>query len=300
MSDGRRTYLQCDYGQIHARVWGAGDPVVLLHWTPGSGAMLAHIGAALAEEGFEAWALDMLGFGRSDRPPAAEGWTQARHGGAIADALSGAGLGGVTLCGGHMGAEVALEASLARPGLAARLVLDGVASDWNPETRAQMIAAGGYQAPAYDADGAPLHWAWDRTMWIWSAWRPGLEVDAETAPVLHQAVIDLMETGFDIRPMGEAFSAYPARERLALANAPCLALTADSDTLRSHFPTTVRALPDAKGHVFPGLHPAHRPSGGPGYARVLAAFIRGEPMDWLTAEDDLAPSDAAGASYSST
>jgi len=146
MSDGRRTYLQCDYGQIHARVWGAGDPVVLLHWTPGSGAMLAHIGAALAEEGFEAWALDMLGFGRSDRPPAAEGWTQARHGGAIADALSGAGLGGVTLCGGHMGAEVALEASLARPGLAqdgGRLVVTGTGEVEAVPDLATLLRPGG-------------------------------------------------------------------------------------------------------------------------------------------------------------
>lgn len=286
----RRCYIESPEGQIHARCFGPkdGPPVVLLHWTPGSGAMLSHIGTALGALGYAAWALDLLGYGQSDTPQA-EGWSQVRHGNALAAALRGAGLKDVTLMGGHMGGEVALECAVAAPDLVSRLVLDGIATDWTPAFRQELIAKIGYAPPDYDEAGAPLMWAWEKTLWLWKAWVPGLQVNAQSAPVLHQAMSDLMASGLQPGPMAVAFGAHPSRERLALIRQPVLALTAGSDTLRDQYPSTVQAIPDVRGHVFDGVHPCHRLDGGPDYAAVLHAFISGSREAWLGKNDDLAP-----------
>ena len=294
----RRQYLDSLEGQFHVRRFGdpAGRAVVLLHWTPGSGAMLAHAGAALGALGHDVWVPDLLGFGLSDKPEPA-GWTQQRHGAALAAALRDAGLRSIVLHGGHMGGEVAMETAIAAPALIDAVVLDGIATDWSPAQRGEILGQIGYAPPAYDGQGSPLGWGWEKTLWLWQAWVPGLTVDAHWAATLHQAMLDVMHTGFAPGAMKEAFGAYPAAERLALIRQPVLALSADSDTLRAHLPNTVGALHDVRAHVFAGVHPCHRPDGGADYAAVLDRFIRGDARGWLTKDDDLSPGANTSAGY---
>lgn len=54
--------------RLHAAIQGKGPPVLLLHGYPGLAYSWRHQMAPLAEAGYRAIALDLRGFGRSDRP----------------------------------------------------------------------------------------------------------------------------------------------------------------------------------------------------------------------------------------
>ena len=274
MTAPKRLYLECDFGQVHARRWGeaAAPAVVLLHWTPGSGAHFDEVGPALARRGYQALALDMLGFGRSDRPPLP--WTQAAHAEQLWQALDSGGYGEIALLGGHMGGEVAIEMARRRPGQVKALIVDGVGAHWDHDKRAAMIAAIDYSAPPADAAGSHMAWAWGKVELLWGAWAPGHDVSAYER-LLHQAMIDLLEPRFDIRPMGDAFTAYDPNLSLPDVAVRTLILTADSDTLRQGFEAALATTPGALGHVFEGVHPVHRPGGGEDYAAVVDAFLAG-------------------------
>ncbi|MEO0411047.1 MAG: alpha/beta hydrolase [Pseudomonadota bacterium] len=288
----QRSYWRSPEGQFHVRRYGqaGGQAMVLLHWTPGSGAMLAHVGTALGEKGYDVYALDMLGFGMSDKPDP-QTWTQARHGAALAAAIKGAGLKDVVVHGGHMGGEVAMECAIHAPERVSHVILDGIATDWPPAQRQAIIEQIGYDPPAYDDAGAPLTWGWEKTLWLWGAWAPGLKTGQHWNPTLHQAMTDVMLTAFAPGAMRAAFGIYDAVRQLPKVRKPVLALTADSDTLRTQFPSTVKALSDVKGHVFDGVHPCHRPDGGQVYADVIDAYLTGANHPWLGKGDDLAPAE---------
>jgi 2-hydroxy-6-oxo-6-(2'-aminophenyl)hexa-2,4-dienoate hydrolase len=109
---------------------GGGEPVVLIHGG-GAGAD-AHgnwrtVMPILAEH-FRVVALDMVGFGRTDKP-SGDGFVYSqdarnRH---LADFLDALGLGPATLIGNSMGGATAIGVSIARPDLVKRLVLMGSA-----------------------------------------------------------------------------------------------------------------------------------------------------------------------------
>ena len=57
-----------DGTSLYYKDWGQGQPVVLLHGWPLTGATFDDLGMALAEQGFRAIIPDRRGFGRSDQP----------------------------------------------------------------------------------------------------------------------------------------------------------------------------------------------------------------------------------------
>jgi 2-hydroxy-6-oxo-6-(2'-aminophenyl)hexa-2,4-dienoate hydrolase len=109
---------------------GSGEPVVLIH---GGGAGADAHGnwrtvMPLLAEHFRVVALDMVGFGRTDKP-SADGFVYSqdarnRH---LADFLDALKLGPATLIGNSMGGATAIGVSIARPDLVRRLVLMGSA-----------------------------------------------------------------------------------------------------------------------------------------------------------------------------
>lgn len=92
---------------LHLRRTGTGVPVVLIHGVAGSGLIW---GATVAEmgNGFEAIAVDLLGYGYSPKPPLR--YTPCRHVGEIHRTIKGAGIcEPVVVMGLSMGAILALE-----------------------------------------------------------------------------------------------------------------------------------------------------------------------------------------------
>jgi pimeloyl-ACP methyl ester carboxylesterase len=270
MSGIRYCYLDTDYGQIHARCAGSGEPVVLLHLTPGSGAQFDHVLPHLADQGYEVWALDLLGNGRS--APLPEGYRFETGAEAIAQAVDAAGLRGVKLVSGHMSAQMAVEAVVTRPELATHLVMDGLPL-WDRATRERIIGLFDNSAPAPQEDGSHVLEAWRRALHLHRAWNPQLAMDAPGARRLNRALIDSLEQGVDMHRGAAAFLAYEVRPQLEKLTLPILVTTATDDTLYDQHEATMAALPQAHSHEFQGAHPRHRDAAAAEYVQVLVDFF---------------------------
>jgi haloalkane dehalogenase len=115
-------YVEVDSGdgeQLRMATYTAGPTegpvIVLLHGEPSWSYLYRNVMARLAERGFRSVAVDLVGFGRSDKPTEIADHSYARHVGWVRAALEdGLGLSGVTVLaqdwGGLIGLRLAVEA----------------------------------------------------------------------------------------------------------------------------------------------------------------------------------------------
>ncbi|MFB4281463.1 haloalkane dehalogenase [Nonomuraea sp. MTCD27] len=100
-----------------------GQPVVLLHGEPSWSFLYRHVLPELAAAGLRAIAVDLVGFGRSDKPADLADHTYARHvewtRALLLDAL---GLDGMTIVGQDWGGLIGLRIAAEHPGSVARIV----------------------------------------------------------------------------------------------------------------------------------------------------------------------------------
>ncbi len=156
-----RAFLRTAHGLIHYRhVAGAASaerpPVVLAHGGPGSSAGLVPLIRSLGVDR-PVLAPDMMGNGDSDPPPSQQTTIGFYAEGLIA-AMDAVGFERVDLYGHHTGAQVVIEAAIARPDRVRRLVLDGVGL-FPPSLKAEFLDL---YAPAIapEASGAHLSRLW--------------------------------------------------------------------------------------------------------------------------------------------
>jgi pimeloyl-ACP methyl ester carboxylesterase len=110
-------------GAMHVDRYGhGGPPVVLLHAFGTSSFLWRHVGPMLARQGHTAFALDLFGYGESDRPWDADFGiaAQAEY---LDRALTALRVGHPTLVGVGIGGSVALRLAATRPERVTRLVL---------------------------------------------------------------------------------------------------------------------------------------------------------------------------------
>jgi haloalkane dehalogenase len=101
-----------------------GEVVLMLHGEPSWSYLYRHVMARLAERGLRAVAVDLVGFGRSDKPVAVADHTYARHVEWIREAVvDRLGLSDVTLLCQDWGGLIGLRVVTETPGLAARIVV---------------------------------------------------------------------------------------------------------------------------------------------------------------------------------
>src|SRR3990172_3827194 len=104
---------------LHYRVLGVGPDVLLIHGWASSWRMWQATMESLAPR-FRCWALDLAGFGDSDKP--SNGWYALPNYTAIACAFAeAAGLERAHLGGHSMGGMIALDLAAAQPGFVRRL-----------------------------------------------------------------------------------------------------------------------------------------------------------------------------------
>ncbi|GAA3225943.1 haloalkane dehalogenase [Nonomuraea helvata] len=100
-----------------------GEPVVLLHGEPTWSFLYRHVMRELAAAGLRAMAVDLVGFGRSDKPVDPAEHTYARHvewtRALLMDALN---LGRITVVGQDWGGLIGLRIAAEHPGRIARIV----------------------------------------------------------------------------------------------------------------------------------------------------------------------------------
>ncbi|WP_158276656.1 MULTISPECIES: alpha/beta fold hydrolase [Solirubrobacterales] len=101
-----------------------GPPVVLVHGLLFSQKLMTPVAQELAHRGYRAITLDLLGHGRSDRPPAMQEYSMAAFGRQIVGLLDHLGIERAVLHGLSLGANSALEAAVIAPDRVQGLVIE--------------------------------------------------------------------------------------------------------------------------------------------------------------------------------
>lgn len=104
-------FLQVDGLRTHYQVRGEGPDVLLIHGWTSSWRMWERTMQRLSDAGFRAWALDLIGFGDSDKPY--PGWYSIpAYGALIGDFCQVARISSPFIVGHSMGSSIALELAL--------------------------------------------------------------------------------------------------------------------------------------------------------------------------------------------
>src|SRR3954465_12759133 len=117
-----------DGGQLQVATYSAGPEdggvVLALHGEPSWSYLYRHVMRRLAERGLRTVAVDLVGFGRSDKPTEAADHSYARHVEWVREAVvDGLGLSAVTLLCQDWGGLIGLRVVTENPELAARIVV---------------------------------------------------------------------------------------------------------------------------------------------------------------------------------
>jgi haloalkane dehalogenase len=115
-------------GQLRVATYSAGpadgEVVLLLHGEPSWSYLYRHVMAGLAAHGLRSVAIDLVGFGRSDKPTKGSDHTYARHVEWIrAAVVDGLGLSGATLLCQDWGGLIGLRVVTETPEIASRIVV---------------------------------------------------------------------------------------------------------------------------------------------------------------------------------
>lgn len=226
---------------LHFRRLGKGPPVVLLHESPRSSAVLMPLARAL-EERFTVLALDTPGYGLSDPLPLARPET-TDFADAIVASLRGLKLGGgagrVPVYGTHTGAALAVDMAARHPDLVSGAVLDG----YPMFSRAEKDRHAALYLPPFDPawDGGTVARLWSRirdqyTFFPWYVQGEETRLRRDPPPPAQQnAVIrDVLMAGPHYATAYAAAFRYDADAGLAGVRAPLHFATREDDLLFSH------------------------------------------------------------------
>ena len=135
-------------GSLHVERYGhGGTPVVLLHGFTTSSFLWRHVGGELARLGHTAFAVDLFGYGESDRPWDAD-YGVASQAEYLDRALTALRINQPTIAGVGLGGSVALRLAATRPERVDRLVLVNTAAfDLLPGREVRMVQAATARSP---------------------------------------------------------------------------------------------------------------------------------------------------------
>ncbi len=267
----KKGYVDTSRGQLHIRhVDGvSGPPVILLHWAPGTGRQYRYVMPHLAAAGYAPYAVDLMGFGRSDLRGMA--WSIDDFASNLHDAFDTLGFQEVALLGGHFSAAVSSAFAARYPERLSKLILDG-SPCWDAPTRQAIAAQVGMEKPAIAQDGSHMTLPWDRAVIALKDWDASFEVTNDSLMDVYRMAIDFLEMGFE-SPV-QAIVAYDMQAVMQTLSLPVLALCAEEEKLRPQHDVVLRSIPHAEGHVFPGHHPMFDPDRAQDYVNVVVQFLR--------------------------
>lgn len=213
----RRGYADTRAGQLHYVLAGQGPDVLLLHQTPRSLDEFREVQPLLAQRGFRALAMDMLGFGMSPPLPAPQTiFEMAEAALKLLDAL---GIEQTALLGHHTGALVAMEIAASAPERVTGIVLSSPPFIATTRQHSEIHHPQVDNAPTA-VDGSHLTELWRLRRPFYPADRPDL---------LDRFIRDALAPGIDPTEGHRACRRYPMLERIALVTAPVLILGAEDD-----------------------------------------------------------------------
>jgi pimeloyl-ACP methyl ester carboxylesterase len=240
----QRGFVDLPHGQMHYRFAGeAGEPILLLHASPGSSCQLVRLIEDLAGES-RVFAPDTPGNGDSVALPA-EDLEIADLAQATLAFLDAAGLERVRVYGSHTGAAIAAELAILAPERVARVVLDGISLMEGAELE-EVLATYAYPFVP-DLDGAYLIrlFQFVRDQYLFFPWyRRTKEARRDSGlgspEDMHAWVVEVMKAATTYHRNYRAAFRWPADHRLPLISCPVLVTAAANDPLRD---TSARLAP---------------------------------------------------------
>ena len=225
----RRGYLDFEAGQLHYRYCGREQSplLLLLHQTPSSSAMYAHLMPLLAEE-FFVIAVDTPGFGNSDPLPGDV--SIAAFSDAIYNAVSAHFDRPALVFGHHTGAAIAVQLAFDHPEFVRALALSGPTFLSEAQKQALPLAA---KSIPWDPEGT--HW---RLMWQRLRAK---DPEADLALSVRETLLaftcgDYYEASY------RAVTEQDVAHQLPVIDCPALVFAGGRDQLRSAVAPTVRLL----------------------------------------------------------
>ncbi|MCX7324958.1 MAG: alpha/beta fold hydrolase [Hyphomicrobiales bacterium] len=232
-----RQTVTIDGRTLHLRRFGSGPPVVLLHESPRSSAVLVPLATKLASR-FTVFALDSPGYGISDPLPLARP-TVEDFADAIAQSLKALGLKRAGVYGTHTGASIALAMAKRHPDFVCGAVLDGYPVFTSSEADLHAY----HYLPPFEAawDGSHVARLWSRvrdqyTFFPW--YQPGRDNRLRReppAPPLQTAVVrDILAAGRHYATGYEAAFRSDGIASLAAVMPPVCIMCREDDLLFPH------------------------------------------------------------------
>ena len=256
-----RSYVTTRHGQLLVRrIPGAGRPLVMLHASPTSSALLEPLMRELAANR-PVIAIDTAGNGDSDPPDGAGPFAVADFAAIVGEALAGLAPGEFDLYGTHTGALIATEVALSNPRVR-RLILEGVTM-FDDGDRPDLLPREELLAnylPEFDPawDGTHLLSAWHfrrsfTTYWPWfRRSRPGIRwVPMVELASFHRAFVEVAKRLDTYHLPYRAALAYPTADRLPRIQVQTLIAAHPDDPLQAHSPEAASLVPDARWDALP-------------------------------------------------
>ena len=253
----RKHYVETSRGLVHAQEAGSGPTLVLVTLTSFAPPLLDRVLPGLADRGWRALALDLMGYGRSDKR--STHWMVEDFADNILEAIAGCGADPVGLVCGHFscwtGIEIATRHPTVLPALRG-LVLDGTPR-YTAEQRAALLADGPPAAQPWDEAGGHAMAYWQKVWRILHKLDPQRELDAVPSQRFREAVMALMEASVYEPNTLMAAANFAIEQKLPLVQLPTLVMCSDTDWNLPHHAGIVDALPQARSLRLPGVNPIH-------------------------------------------
>lgn len=269
----RRRFIDTPTHQVHYRHAGEGQPLVMLHASPGSSKQLEGAIAGLAQTR-RVIAPDTPGNGDT---PALEGGppTIATLAAATIQFLDAMDLAQVDLYGSHTGADIAAEVAIIAPGRVRRLIQDG-AGLFTPAESAEYLEHYARPFPP-DLDGAylPRAFTFCRDQYFFFPWYARDRAHSRggglpTPEKLHDWVLEVLKAPTTYHHNYRAAFAYPTAERLKLVTQPTLAMANEDDPLG---PATEAIAPVMQNAIFQALPRAESPDYRAAFTAAIETFL---------------------------
>ena len=224
----KRAYADTREGQIHYRIEGNGEPILLLHMAEASSDEYTRVIPFLSKK-YCAIAMDFLGHGESDNPPYP--YQILDHARTVVSFMDCFSIKKAVVVGHHIGAKIATELAITAPERVDKLVLSSLGY-WGKTTNNPPDFTGSVEIKP---DGSHLMEWWRRA----STW-------GDPPEIVEERFIEYLKAGPRGVEMHRAGRAYDPGPRLPLINCPTLVLSTTFDPFYSVAEEVKRLVPKSK------------------------------------------------------
>ena len=277
-----KRYVDTARGLVHVQDAGSvqAPALVLVTLTSFSAPLLDSVLPALARLGWRALALDLMGYGRSDKRVGH--WLVDDFADNVLEAIGACGVAPVGLVCGHFSSWTGIEIASRRapdgrpvlPSLRG-LVLDGTPR-FNPEQRAERLAEGPPEPTPWEEAGSHALAYWQKVWRIVHQLDPERPLARVPSQRFRDAVMALMEASVYEPNTAMAAAHFEIETKLSAIELPTLVMCSDTDWNLRHHDWVVAGLAGPRPLRLDGVNPLHgidSPGRGGEYAVHLNDFF---------------------------